>query len=388
MENFALSQVLFQHYNEYLEKSFTNRFFKHSLIVKNIEKYLKNPYFSVFDSSMSVQEREIFAIKVGKGETKILLWSQMHGDEPTATQAIFDIFNFLSQNDELNFFREKIFENLSLYFVPMLNPDGAEKFKRTNALNIDLNRDALSSTSPESKFLKNLHAKIQPEICFNLHDQAKYYAVGKTKIPAAMSFLAPSFDEERNINENRAKAMKLIAKMSETLHKFIPQKISRYSDEYLPIAFGDFLQTSKSATILIESGFFHKDNEKQFIRKLNFVAILMSFDSIISKYFENEKIEKYFDIPLNKKEGIFDVILRNAKIQTEKEIFTADISFNKVETYDVENQCYTTKDVVANVGDLSNFGAYFDIDAKDFSPIFYENLELEKETSLLKTLIL
>ena len=67
----------------------------------------------------------------------------MHGDEPTATQAIFDIFNLLISND---FTKEKkdILKHVTLHFLPMLNPDGAENFARRNALGIDINRDALA----------------------------------------------------------------------------------------------------------------------------------------------------------------------------------------------------------------------------------------------------
>ena len=40
----------------------------------------------------SVQNKPIFLVRFGSGQTKIMLWSQMHGDEPTATAALFDIF--------------------------------------------------------------------------------------------------------------------------------------------------------------------------------------------------------------------------------------------------------------------------------------------------------
>jgi hypothetical protein len=44
---------------------------------------------------------------VGNGKKKVLLWTQMHGDEPTATMASFDMFNFLEgKNDGFDSFRK------------------------------------------------------------------------------------------------------------------------------------------------------------------------------------------------------------------------------------------------------------------------------------------
>ena len=60
-------------------------------------------------------------ISVGQGDIDVLLWSQMHGDESTATAAIFDIFNYLKTDQTL-------LKNLKVHFIPMLNPDGAEVF--------------------------------------------------------------------------------------------------------------------------------------------------------------------------------------------------------------------------------------------------------------------
>lgn len=75
-----------------------------------------------------------------------MLWSQMHGNESTATMALFDLFNFLEgKGDQYDTFRQLLNSQLRLKFIPMLNPDGADVFKRRNALDIDLNRDAISS---------------------------------------------------------------------------------------------------------------------------------------------------------------------------------------------------------------------------------------------------
>lgn len=89
-----------------------------------------------------------------------MLWSQMHGDEATATMALADIFGFLAdtRTSEL---RSRLTRSLSIVFVPMLNPDGAELFQRQNAVGIDVNRDARRLVTPEARALRALHERFK-----------------------------------------------------------------------------------------------------------------------------------------------------------------------------------------------------------------------------------
>ena len=85
-------------YENYREKTINHRRFKHSDVKLLITNLNKNN-FSVNKAGESAQHREIYLIKWGAGKTKVFLWSQMHGDEPTATMALLDMFNFLSSDD-------------------------------------------------------------------------------------------------------------------------------------------------------------------------------------------------------------------------------------------------------------------------------------------------
>src|SRR4029079_5808560 len=42
----------------------------------------------------SLEGRAINLIPIGSGPLRVLLWSQMHGDEPPATAALFDVFDY------------------------------------------------------------------------------------------------------------------------------------------------------------------------------------------------------------------------------------------------------------------------------------------------------
>ena len=114
---------------------------------------LKNLGIKLEEIGRSYENREIYRMEWGHGETKILMWSQMHGNEPTATSALLDMFTFLQKNRELAWVK-KLEENLTIRVIPMLNPDGAEVYTRRNAQSIDINRDALALETPEGKTLE------------------------------------------------------------------------------------------------------------------------------------------------------------------------------------------------------------------------------------------
>ncbi|MEN0004462.1 MAG: M14 family zinc carboxypeptidase, partial [Bacteroidota bacterium] len=169
-------QKLLDQYKNYEATSIKNRRFKHADIVPLIQK-LKPP-FKVQEIGKSIEGRSIYRVQLGNGPTKVLLWSQMHGNEPTATMALMDVFNFFSVSDQYDGFRQKLLEELTLVFIPMLNPDGAEQFERRNALGVDLNRDAIRLQSPEAKLLKQQRDELDADWGFNLHDQSRYYSAG------------------------------------------------------------------------------------------------------------------------------------------------------------------------------------------------------------------
>ena len=86
--------------------------------------------------------------------------------------------------------------------------------------------------------------------------------------------MAPAYNQEKEVNAVREHAMQVAGVIHNTLKKIIPMHIGRYDDEHEPRAFGDNIQKWGTSTILIETGAFENDPEKQFLRKVNFIALL------------------------------------------------------------------------------------------------------------------
>lgn len=382
-------QIVFENYSKYKSPFFDKKNFSHQTLRSAIEKSKSNKKLKIKIAGKSTEGKNIYLVSVGKGKTKVLLWSQMHGDESTATMALFDIFNFFGADDDLNNIRKQVLDNLTVYFIPMLNPDGAEKFKRRNALDIDINRDALRLQFPESQILKTVRDSICPKFAFNLHDQNTRYSSGRSYNSATLSFLAPAFNYEKDVNEVRANTMKLIVCITETLNKFIPGHIAKYNDDFEPRAFGDNFVKWGTGSVLIESGGWKNDPEKQFIRKLNYISILSGLFSIADKNFENADIEKYHLIPFNDK-LLFDVLLKNLTVANNGNNYLIDVGINNEEQFDKSRSGFY-KSSIEDWGDLSIFHGYEELNLSGFeiksSQVFSaadQDLEKLNFTELIK----
>ncbi|NEW79175.1 MAG: zinc carboxypeptidase [Gelidibacter sp.] len=304
----------------------------------------------------------IYKISIGTGKIKILVWSQMHGNESTGTKALFDLFNFFEKdNAEFSEIIKTILANCTIQFIPLLNPDGALKFTRENAKNIDLNRDAVERKAKESNLLRDVLDAFNPKFCFNLHDQRSIFNVEGTKNPATISFLAPSEDVERTVTKGRKETMSVIVAMNNVLQQVIPNQIGRYTDEFYPTATGDNFQKLGHNTILIEAGHYKDDYERDITRKYNFYALLQGIYFIAAaKDYTNYM--PYYEIP-NNDTKFLDIIYKNIKITENNRNQITDIGI-QLKFRVIANKLVMYKHI-EKVRDLSDYYSYNYINAEN-----------------------
>ena len=339
-------------HKQYKEASIFGRY----ITLEHIESLLAK--YSPEVIGKSVQGKPIYKLRFGTGKIKILMWSQMHGNEGTTTKALFDFINFLHSNTEET---NTILDNFTFSILPMLNPDGAKLYTRENANGIDLNRDAQNLSQPESVILRKTFETFQPTYCYNLHDQRTIYGVGESGKPATVSFLAPAYNQNRDINNVRILAMSVIIAMNKTLQQFIPNQVGRFDDSFNLNCVGDTFQFLNVPTILFEAGHFPDDYEREQTRKYIFIALL----SGIQYFYENDivlnKNEDYLKIPQNKV-IFYDFVYKNVKINYDdnEKIINFTAQFKEV----LNNEKITFEAVIAQVDNLENYFGHIEIDAK------------------------
>ncbi len=124
----------------------------------------------------SVEGKELFAIYFskdgfGKDESKIkvLIFAQQHGNEQSGKEGALLLINELIKPEN-----QYLFDKIDFALVPQMNPDGSEKNQRRNGNNMDLNRNHLILTEPETIGLHKLFNKYHFEVTMDVHEYAPY----------------------------------------------------------------------------------------------------------------------------------------------------------------------------------------------------------------------
>jgi hypothetical protein len=317
--------------------------------------------FSIEEIGTSIEGRSINHLWFGRGAFRVLLWSQMHGDEPTATAALFDVLEYVRRHRSEPHVRHML-EALTVHLVPMLNPDGAERYQRRNAQGIDINRDALMLQTPEGRALKALRDRLNPRIGFNLHNQNWRTSVGDTGKPATMSLLSVAYDEARSENEGRLRTKKVAGLVRDAVEALAPGHVAKYDDAFEPRAFGDNITKWGTPVVLIETGAPGAgvvDVDAHLVR-LNFVALVTALDALASGRADRADARRYDSLPMNESSVLYQVIRRATVIPgTGVPPFVADVGIaGQRVVRDVDGRrTLLMQTRIEEFGDLSTLGA-------------------------------
>ena len=349
----------FEHYESFRENRLNKRRFSAALWQELMTEW--SSFFDVRELGKTEEGRPIHEVKWGEGPIQVIAWSQMHGDEATATLALADIFRLLSTSSEPSTeLKQKLHQKITLRIIPRLNADGAERWQRETALGIDMNRDATKQNSVEAQILSAWADEIKPSFAFNLHDQNRLYSVGNSPEQTHIAFLATTGDDEGTWTPSRLRAGQICNRMLSQIQPIIPGKIAKWTDEYESRAFGDTFSSRGYGLVLLESGGAGWDLEKHSLRKLNACLLIDAFCAIADESYASESIANYEALPTNER-SIVDIKITDAPLSSN---VRADVLFNLVETPMTDGNIHYSW-VVENIGDMSPFYGLTEIDGKD-----------------------
>jgi len=388
MTSKSLAAELFLSYEEYRLDHLRPSNCRHPEIVGELGTLVRGSagMLTMRELGRSVEGRSINMVSCGHGPINILLWSQMHGDESTATLALMDGFQFLVREHKRKTWVDGMLAGIAIHAIVMLNPDGADRVQRHTAVGIDMNRDARVLATPEARVLREAQQRLQPTFGFNLHDQT-LSSVGSTPKVAVLALLAPALDGNKSLAAGRVRAMRIGACIVRSLGQFVDGHISTYDDSFEPRAFGDSMQMWGTSTLLIESGHWPGDPEKLFVRKLNYVAILTSLGAIANGSYQDVELDHYTGLVANGK-NMFDYIIRGvllAHVTGWTHQVDVGLSVDPAINRGLTTRGNSTLVTVKEVGDLSAHGALATLDANGRT-LSSNALAIDKVLSLVELL--
>lgn len=342
-------------YPSFKSVGINQRYFPYKDLVKELENQSEYDFLEIGKSTL---QQSIFKTELSKGAKKVLIWSQMHGNESTGTRAMFDVMRFLTTDNPI---AVSIKEQLGIVFIPMLNPDGANAYTRRTAVGIDPNRDLVAKQSVEIKTLLKELKSSDYEVLFNLHDQRSIFNVGETNQPATLSFLAPSVNVEREVTSGRKQTMGIISAINKEMQILMPGRVGRYTDEFYLTATGDNFQKEGYCSVLFEAGHSPGDRNRNETRKQNSLAIISGLYYLASHSDYAKNHTAYFDIPQNG-QMFTDVIIRNCKVEA-MESQRIDLALQARDT--LVKGSLLVKYHIVDIGDLKVKFGHKEYDAKE-----------------------
>lgn len=162
------------------------------------------PAITKFDTiGHSVLGRAICSIKISdnpdvdEDETPILIVGNHHGNEILSVEASLYNLNYLVNNYGTDAEVTSWVDNMEIWFVPMLNPDGREAMRRTNENGVDLNRNYSYEhtatgnhgpegfSEPETQTIRDLAALYPPALSLTYHTSGRLLLLPWTHTDAA-----------------------------------------------------------------------------------------------------------------------------------------------------------------------------------------------------------
>ncbi len=121
----------------------SNNFYTYTDLIADTEYFCTHfPEFPVFSIGKSLSGRDILAFKLGCGARRLFLSGAYHGTEHLTAKVLIDFAGDVARGNV----SDTLLDDISLYIVPMVNPDGNEiaaggVYWQANARGVDINHN-------------------------------------------------------------------------------------------------------------------------------------------------------------------------------------------------------------------------------------------------------
>lgn len=140
----------------------------HADLAAFLARVARPGFLTVTEEARTAEGRKVYLVRINRGGPKarfrVLFYAQQHGDEVAGKDAQLTLIRELAEHPE------RLPEDVDLYLMPSLNPDGAEAHRRFTSTGADLNRDHLLLSQPETQALHRVARRIRPHLAVDSHE--------------------------------------------------------------------------------------------------------------------------------------------------------------------------------------------------------------------------
>ncbi len=180
-----------------------------SAFVKQLDE--KSGILKVETIGQSVRGRNLYALKFSttefgkdKSKIKVLFFAQQHGNEQSGKEGALLLAQAILRPEN-----RQLLDKIDLAIIPQMNPDGSELNQRRNGNKMDLNRNHLILTEPETQSLHRFFDQYLFEVSMDIHEYSPYgeawkkYGYRKNADETLGATTNPNVSEQiRNLSDN------------------------------------------------------------------------------------------------------------------------------------------------------------------------------------------
>lgn len=161
----ATTQQEMEAYIADLDKAGDNMYI-YSLGVSDVKKQnIPVVLFTTTDLSGADTLEDAAALVCANDKINVHIQTNIHGNEPASAEAVLAFIGRMQTE-----YGTALLENMNIYVIPSLNPDGAYNFNRENGNEININRDMLLARSGESALHHKIYQMFLPELAIDCHE--------------------------------------------------------------------------------------------------------------------------------------------------------------------------------------------------------------------------
>jgi hypothetical protein len=271
---------------------------------------------------------------------------------------LLNLLNFLAAEPE-HPAAKAMLSDCTLGLVILLNPDGAARVSRFNAWGIDLNRDARRLVCPESRILRDVVKSFMPQYGFNLHNQNHRTTVANQRVPASVALLVPPRDAENSDSPSVKRAAQVATTFLQHVSPHCDGRVSRYDADYMPTAFGEWVQSQGVSTVLVEVGGAPKF-DFAWLDRLHLFGMVNTWAAIGAKQIAAVDPVPYYALKRSSAMRLYDLFIHGARLYADGPSVDLGVNFPGFTAAGAIRR----QGVMEELGDLVGIGGVEELEAK------------------------